>query len=471
MNKIVSVNPSTGTVNEEFKPYDAERVNGALKRSKQAFGVWSRLDVSQRCRYLENVASVLHARREEFARTITLEMGKPVRQAMGEVSKCAAMFEYFAKHAESILEPREVGGVSGSSYCSASSGGPKPQAASSVISFEPMGTVLAIKPWNFPFWQVLSAASHILAGGNVMLLKHSSNVPLCALKIEEVFAEAGLDEGVFQTLLIDGDMASSLIGKDGVDAVSFTGSLPAGREVAHMAGYHMKKCVLELGGSDPFIVMEDADIEKAAKVGVSSRFLNTGQTCISSKRFIVQEDVLEEFTSLFCEKTAELVMGDPFDPKTDIGSLVGEGAVKEIEGQVEDGLLKGAHARLSGGRIKGPGSFYAPVVLTSVNSDMKVMKEETFGPVAPIIGVDNAAEAIKLANDTEFGLGASVWSRDLCEASRIASGVKAGVMGINGFFRLEADMPFGGVKKSGIGRELSEFGFYEFMDIKSSCIY
>ncbi len=466
----MSANPSTGEVNEEFEPFDAERVNKALERSEQAFEQWSGLDVKQRCRYLEKVAKVLHDRREEFARTITLEMGKPIRQALGEVSKSASMFEYFAKNAESILEPREVDGVSAPSS-STSSDGTRPQAASSVISFEPMGTVLAIKPWNFPFWQVLSAASHILAGGNVMLLKHSSNVPICALKIEEVFAEAGLDEGVFQTLLIDGNSASSLIGRDGVDAVSFTGSLPAGREVARLAGYNMKKCVLELGGSDPFIVMEDADIEKAANVGVSSRFLNTGQTCISSKRFIVQEDVLEEFTSLFCEKAGELVIGDPLDPKTDIGPLVGEEAVKEVEAQVQDGLLKGAHLRLPGGRVNGPGSFYSPVVLTSVHSDMKVMREETFGPVAPIIGVDNSAEAIKIANDTEFGLGASVWSKDISKASCIASNIRAGVMGINGFFRLEADMPFGGVKKSGIGRELSEFGFYEFMDIKASRMY
>jgi succinate-semialdehyde dehydrogenase/glutarate-semialdehyde dehydrogenase len=327
--------------------------------------------------------------------------------------------------------------------------------------------VLAIKPWNFPFWQVLSAASHVLAGGNVMLLKHSSYVPMCALEIENIFLEAGFPEGVFQTLLIDGKMASSLISRDEVKAVSFTGGYDAGQKVAEIAAHKMKKFVLELGGSDPFIILDDANVGMAAKVGVASRFINTGQTCIAAKRFMVAEDVAEEFTERFVEHTLNLKIGDPMDPDTDIGPMVRNEQMLILEDQVRDAISRGAKALIPGGRMAVEGYMYSPTVLAEVSSEMKVMREETFGPVAPIITVKDEKEAIEIANDSEFGLGASVWSQDRDRAMRVATELETGMVGVNSFCTPQACLPFGGVKKSGMGRELSKHGFYEFMNIKS----
>jgi succinate-semialdehyde dehydrogenase/glutarate-semialdehyde dehydrogenase len=360
------------------------------------------------------------------------------------------MFDYFADNAERLLEPE-----------------PAEELCDSTIHYEPMGTVLAIKPWNFPFWQVLSAAAHVLAGGNVMLLKHSSYVPLCALEIENIFLEAGFPEGVFQTMLIDGKAASSLISKDEIKAISFTGGFDAGQKVAELSAHNMKKFVLELGGSDPFLVLDDANVEMAAKTGVPSRFINTGQTCIAAKRFIVMEDVADEFTERFVEGTNKLNIGDPMDPDTDIGPMVRDEQILALEEQVKDSISKGAEALVPGGRMAGNGYMYSPTVLSNVTKDMKVMSEETFGPVAPIITVKTEEEAIELANDSEFGLGASVWSQDRERAMRIASELETGMVGINSFCTPQACLPFGGVKKSGMGRELSRHGFLEFMNIKS----
>ncbi|MEA1984620.1 MAG: NAD-dependent succinate-semialdehyde dehydrogenase [Euryarchaeota archaeon] len=455
MDPIISINPATGKSFQQFKPYDEGRIDQVVKRARLAFEDWRNLDVSERSKYLINVASVMRDRKHDLGEMITREMGKPIKQSVPEVEKCAQMFEYFAKNAEQLLEPEAVEG----------------DLPSSSISFEPMGTVLCIKPWNFPFWQVLSAASHVLAGGNVVLLKHSSYVPGCALGIESIFAEAGLPEDIFQTLLIDGPTASGLIGRDGIDAVSFTGGLQAGRMVAEAAARNMKKCVCELGGSDPFIVLEDANLKEAAKVAAAGRFINAGQTCIASKRFIVADTIAEEFTSRFVEQTRDMVIGDPLDPNTDIGPLVREGSITMLEGQVRDAVAKGAGVALEGGRIPGPGYLFLPVILSGVTRDMKVMREETFGPVAPIITVRDEDEAIRCANDTDFGLGASIWSEDQDRVRRLAGDIQAGVVGVNGFFTPQADLPFGGVKKSGVGRELSHFGFYEFMNIKATKIY
>ncbi|WP_440952934.1 NAD-dependent succinate-semialdehyde dehydrogenase [Methanococcoides sp. FTZ1] len=454
MNTMISVNPATGKVNGEFGMNSPEEVDTILKKASETFLEWRSLAAAERAVYLEEVADVLRKDKQDLAETITKEMGKPIKQALPEVEKCATMFDYFAQNIESLLEPDVVDGD-----------------PSALISFEPMGVILAIKPWNFPLWQVLSAASHVLAGGNTMVLKHSSYVPMCALKIQEVFEKAGVPEGVFQTLLVDGATASSLISRPEIAAVSFTGSLPSGQKVAEAAGRNMKKCVLELGGSDPFIVLEDADLEEAAKVGVSGRFINTGQTCISSKRFIVAESVVDEFTSLFVEKTRALKLGDPLDPETDLGPLVSGEQVELLEEQVREAVSMGAKVLLEGGRLEGEGYYFSPVVLTNVTPEMGVMKNETFGPIAPIISVRDEAEALKIANASEFGLGASVWSSDEVKASSIACQIEAGVVGVNGFFRPQANMPFGGVKKSGIGRELSRFGFYEFMNIKSTRVY
>ncbi|QLC48911.1 NAD-dependent succinate-semialdehyde dehydrogenase [Methanolobus zinderi] len=451
MSTIRSINPATGTVIGEVDMHSDEQVNQILKKSAEAFEEWKRTDVSERNKLLHKVADLLRENKEQYGKLISAEMGKVIKQSIPEVSKCAEMFDYFADNAESFIEPE----TAGESSCGL------------MVHYEPMGTVLAIKPWNFPFWQVLSAAAHVLAGGNVMLLKHSSYVPMCALEIENIFKEAGFPEGVFQTLMIDGKTASSLITKDEVKAVSFTGGFDAGQKVAEIAARNMKKFVLELGGSDPFIVLDDANVEMAAKVGVPSRFINTGQTCIAAKRFIVVEDVADEFTERFVEHTLDLNIGDPMDPDTDIGPMVRDDQILILEDQVNDAISKGAEALVPGGRMAGTGYMYSPTVLTNVTRDMKVMHEETFGPVAPIIIAKDEKEAIEMANDSEFGLGASVWSQDRNRAMRVASELETGMVGINSFCTPQACLPFGGVKKSGMGRELSSHGFYEFMNIKS----
>ncbi|WP_094227445.1 NAD-dependent succinate-semialdehyde dehydrogenase [Methanolobus psychrotolerans] len=451
MTNISSINPSTGKVIGKIELHTDEQVSRMLKKSAEVFREWKRTDVSERNELLRKFAEILRKNKQEYGKLITTEMGKVMKQAVPEVTKCATMFDYFADNAEKMLEPEPA----------------EENSCDSMIHYEPMGTVLAIKPWNFPFWQVLSAAAHVLAGGNVMLLKHSSYVPMCALEIENIFLEAGFPEGVFQTLLIDGKTASSLISRDDVKAVSFTGGYDAGQKVAELAAHNMKKIVLELGGSDPFLILDDANVEMAAKVGVPSRFINTGQTCIAAKRFIVMEDVAEEFTERFVELTGNLKIGDPMDPETDIGPMVREEQVHILESQVSDAISKGAKALIPGGRMKSEGYMYSPTVLRNVSRNMKVMREETFGPVAPIITVKTEDEAIELANDSEFGLGASVWSQDRNRAMRIASELETGMIGINSFCTPQACLPFGGVKKSGMGRELSRHGFYEFMNIKS----
>ncbi|MCQ6961635.1 NAD-dependent succinate-semialdehyde dehydrogenase [Methanolobus chelungpuianus] len=451
MTTIQSVNPATGKVISEVEMHTEEQVSRMLRISAGTFSEWKRTDVSERSELLHKVAEILRRNKQQYGELISTEMGKVIKQAVPEVAKCADMFDYFADNAEKMLEPEPA----------------EEGACNSFIHYEPVGTVLAIKPWNFPFWQVLSAASHVLAGGNVMLLKHSSYVPLCALEIENIFTEAGFPEGIFQTLLIDGRTASGLISRNEVKAVSFTGGHDAGQKVAELAARNMKKFVLELGGSDPFIVLDDANVEMAAKVGVPSRFMNTGQTCIAAKRFIVAEAIAEEFTERFVELTGKLTIGDPLDPQTDIGPMVREEQVRLLEDQVLDAVSKGAKILAQGGRMKSEGYMYSPTVLSHVGRDMRVMREETFGPVAPIISVRDETEAIGLANDSEFGLGASVWSQDRDRAMRVASELETGMVGINSFCTPQACLPFGGVKKSGMGRELSRHGFLEFMNIKS----
>lgn len=453
--KMVSINPATGEINKEFELYSQEKINEAVRKSRAAFSEWKNLDISDRAEYLTNAAKVLRKRKKELGEIITMEMGKPIKESIPEVEKCAWALEYFAQNAKRFLEPQIV----------------ETDARKSCVSFEPRGTILCIMPWNFPFWQALRFAAPALSGGNVVLLKHSSYVPLCALELEKVFLEAGFPEGVFQTLLIDGSTASSLIKRKEIDAVSLTGSVSAGQKVAEVCGQNMKKFVLELGGSDPFIVLADADIEKVAKAGVASRFLDAGQSCIAAKRFIVIESIAEEFTSKFVEYAADLKVGDPMDPDTDIGPLVREEQIELLEEQVKDALSKGARALLEGGRLERNGFFYSPIVLSDVTQEMKVLKEETFGPVAPVIPVKDESSAINVANDSELGLGASIWSGDRDKALRLAKELEAGVVAVNSPVKSDPRLPFGGVKKSGIGRELSKFGLYEFMNIKSISVY
>lgn len=455
MKKIVSINPATGEINREFEPYTEDRINRAVKKSKAAFSEWKALDASEREGYLNSAAKVLRRRKRELGEIITREMGKAIKESVPEIEKCAWALEYFAENAERFLEPEVV----------------ETDAKKAYVSFEPRGTVLSIMPWNFPFWQAIRFGAPALSGGNVVLLKHSSYVPLCALELEKVFLEAGFPEGVYQTLLIDGSTASGLIRRDEINAVSLTGSVSAGQKVAEEAGKNMKKVVLELGGSDPFIVLEDADIEEAARVAVASRFLDAGQSCIAAKRFIVAQSIAEKFTSRFVEFAGELNVGDPMDENTDIGPLVREEQIELLERQVKDALSRGAKALLEGGRLQRKGFFYSPVILSNVSEGMKVLKEETFGPVAPVVPVKDGREAVKIANSTEFGLGASVWSKDREKALRLSMELEAGVVAVNSLVRSDPRLPFGGVKKSGLGRELSRFGLYEFMNIKSISVY
>ncbi len=455
MNLISSINPATGKTIKQFQPYSEEQINATLKKADTAFCEWKELDVSERSKLLSDFSQLLRNRKQELGELITLEMGKVIKQSVGEIVKCADTIDYFAAHAEELMHSEQI----------------ETDASESLVSYEPMGPVLTIKPWNFPFWQVLSAASHILASGNVMLLKHSSYVPMCALKMEELTLEAGFPEGVFQTLIIDGSTASSLISRDEIKAISFTGSDIAGKKVAELAARNMKKFVLELGGSDPFIVLSDADVEKAATVAVPSRCINTGQTCIAAKRFIVAQEVAEEFTMKFVELTEKLKLGDPLDKNTEIGPLVRDEQISMLEQQVKDAIAKGAKVLVPGGRVNREGFFYAPTVLAKVNPEMKVMTEETFGPVAPIIVVEDEQEAITVANSTQFGLGASIWTEDREKGKLIARRLETGMVAVNAFFRPEACMPFGGIKGSGMGREMAKHGFYEFMHLKSIKIY
>ena len=455
MTLISSIDPTTGKIIKQFQPHSKEQINAALKKADTVFHEWKELDVSERSTLLSGFSQLLRSRKQELGELITLEMGKVIKQSVAEVVKCADTFDYFAAHAEELMQPEEA----------------ETDAACSMVSYEPMGPVLAIKPWNFPFWQVLSAASHILAAGNVMLLKHSSYVPMCALKMEELFLEAGFPEGVFQTLLTDGPTASSLISRNEIKAVSFTGGDIAGKKVAELAARNMKKFVLELGGSDPFIVLADADVEKAATLAVPSRCINTGQTCIAAKRFIVAQEVAEEFTCKFVELTEKLKLGDPMDKNTDIGPLVREEQISILEQQVEDAIAKGARPLVPGGKMEREGFFYSPTVLENVSLDMKVMTEETFGPVAPMITFRKEQEAIRIANSTQFGLGASIWTKDREKGALLARKLETGMVAVNAFFRPEACMPFGGIKGSGMGREMAKQGFYEFMHIKSIKIY
>ncbi|MBP2030033.1 succinate-semialdehyde dehydrogenase/glutarate-semialdehyde dehydrogenase [Methanohalophilus levihalophilus] len=455
MKKMVSRNPATGEINEEFELYSGERIDQTLTRARSTFLEWKDLDISERAHHLKMAAAQLRKEKDELGRIITIEMGKPIKESVPEVEKCAWALEYFAENAEEFLAPEAV----------------ETDAMESGVSFEPKGVILSIMPWNFPFWQALRFGAPALVGGNTVILKHASSVPMCALAIEKVLLDAGLLEGVFQTLLIDGKTASELIDRDEIAAVTFTGSLNAGSKVAEAAGRNMKKAVLELGGSDPFIVLDDANVEMAAEVGVNSRFLNGGQSCIAAKRFIVTEAVADEFLRVFVESAKQLKVGDPMDPQTDIGPLVNPEQVDLIDAQVKDAVDKGAGTLLEGGRIDSPGSFYKPVVLSNVNENMRVLKEETFGPVAPIVIVKDENEAIRVAGSTDFGLGASIWTEDREHAMELEKHIESGVVSVNSMVASDPRLPFGGTKKSGIGRELYKYGLYEFMNIKSIKVY
>ncbi len=444
-----SVNPFTGEVIKEFDTLTFEKASEEIEKSRQSFAKWKEVPVGERVLYLRKAAVVLRNDKQHLAEIMTKEMGKPIKESLAEVEKCAWVCEYYADNAENFLKEEII----------------KTDSKKSYVRFDPLGVIFAVMPWNFPFWQVFRFAAPALAAGNVGILKHASNVPQCALAIEKVFSDSGLPEHVFKSLLIDSKVANQVIGF--VDGVALTGSTSAGQKVGETAGKNIKKLVLELGGSDPFIVLDDADVDKAAKTAVKGRMINAGQSCIAAKRFIVHEKVAKDFEEKFVKYMKELKVGNPMDPETDVGPMAKEEFVKDIERQVNDARDKGAKILAGGSRLDGNEYFYLPTVISNVNDTMKVVTEETFGPVAPIIIVKNDEEAVMIANNTEFGLGSSIWTENRDRAERIASKIDAGCVFINDFVKSDPRLPFGGTKSSGIGRELSHYGLKEFVNIKT----
>ena len=382
-------------------------------------------------------------------------MGKPIKQSLGEVEKCAWTAEVYAEKTGEWLED-EIVEADGKNH---------------MVSFEPLGTILSIMPWNFPFWQALRFAIPTLMAGNVSILRHSNVVPQCALAIEEAFKESGFPENVFRTIITDHDAISDLIKSDHIQGVSLTGSTGAGSRVAELAGKNLKKVVLELGGSDPFIVLEDANIENAARNAVTGRTINSGQSCIAAKRFIVNEKIFEEFSKIFSENIGKLIVDDPMKMDTDVGPLVNREGLIQMEDFMKDAISRGAKMLTGGSKLDMKGYFFKPAVLVNVTTDMKVLKDEVFGPIAPVIMVKSDEEALKIANDSKFGLGASVWTDDFGKGMKIAKKLEAGDVFINSIVKSDPRMPFGGIKKSGIGRELSKYGLKEFVNVKGINIY
>jgi acyl-CoA reductase-like NAD-dependent aldehyde dehydrogenase len=451
--KVKTINPATEEVLNEYKIMTKEQINDKVKKAQITFQDWKK-DASKRTDLLHDFANQLRKDKENLARRATNEMGKAIKEARSEVEKCAWAMEYYADNGQ-ILSTDEVVNT---------------DARKTVIRFQPIGVIGSIMPWNFPYWQALRFAAPSLMIGNTIVLKPASATMQCGIEIEKTFNKVGLPDGVFQTLVGDSSVAESLIDSD-INAVTFTGSVPVGAKVAQRATSQIKKTVLELGGSDPFIVCEDADIEKASNGAVKGRFINCGQSCIASKRFIVVKNVANEFIEKFVQKTEKLKVGDPLSDDTDIGPLVNAGGLKKIDSQVKESVKEGAEVLTGGEQIGKKGYFYRPTVLKNVNPKMQIAQEEVFGPVAPIIVTDNEVEAIELANDSEYGLGASIWTQDLDKAERLSSSVESGIVSVNNVVASDPRVPFGGVKKSGFGRELSRYGMLEFVNIKSVRFY
>ena len=448
---IISSNPANEQVLGTYAFHTQDQVEAFVGQAVSAQRDWARLAVESRCALLPRVAAVLRKNKSVYARIITLEMGKPIAEAEGEIEKCAWTCEFYAQEAPKYLADQSVAS----------------NASESSVVFDPLGVLLAIMPWNYPFWQFIRFAAPALAAGNAALLRHASNVPQCALALEAAFKEAGAPAGLVTTLLVEHQVVQQLIADPRVAALTLTGSTEVGKQIAAQAGRAMKKQVLELGGSDPFIVLADADIELAAKTAVKARFSNTGQSCISSKRFIVESSVANRFAALLCEGVAALKIGDPLERECTIGPLARGNLRDDLHAQVERSIAAGATLLMGGRPVDGPGYFYAPTVLDHVTPQMAAGCEETFGPVAAIIRVADVEEALQVANDTEFGLGAALWTSDLKRARELVRRIEAGAVFVNGLVASDARLPFGGIKQSGYGRELGEFGIREFTNVKT----
>ncbi len=448
---LQSINPATEETLGTYKVHSSRQIADAVRQAAAAFRNWRNSSFAGRATPMHAAAAYLRVHKPRLASLITAEMGKPIVESEGEVEKCAWNCDYYADQAESLLKDEPRASAATSSY----------------VQYTPLGIVLAIMPWNFPFWQVFRFAAPAIMAGNTAILKHASNVPQCALAIEEVFREAGFPRGVFTALLISGKAAGALIEDPHIAAVTLTGSEGAGSEVASQAGKVIKKTVLELGGSDPFIVLEDADLEEAVKTGVRARFQNTGQSCIAAKRFIVAESVFEQFQDRFVEEVKKLKVGDPADRSTQIGPLARPDLLDGLERQVSRSIETGARLLWGGTRRPGRGYYFEPTVLSEVNTDQPAACEEVFGPVAALMKVRNESEAIQWANCSPYGLGSSLWTTDIHRAKRLARGIEAGQVFVNGMVVSDPRLPFGGVKRSGYGRELSEFGIREFVNIQT----
>ena len=452
--RLVSQNPYTGQVMGEFEAMTFEDSVQEVQKSRRAFLYWKKASVRERAGHLQAVSRRLRDQQRTFAETITREMGKPIGQSLAEIEKCAWLIDHFAENSAKFLQEEMV----------------ETDALKSYIAFEPLGIILGIMPWNFPFWQVFRFAIPALMAGNVCLLKHASNVPSTALAIERLFKDAGGPDHVFKALLIDSQVAGQLIERELVDGVSLTGSVEAGSQIASLAGRHIKKFVLELGGSDPFIVLEDADIAKTARMALQARMINSGQSCIAAKRFIVMAAIAGPFLEALERELATVRIGNPLESATTIGPLAKREFVEVLSGQLEDAKRKEGRVVYGPAPPPGEGFFFRPAIVSNVRQDMRIITEEVFGPILPVLVAKSEESLIAMANATPYGLGASIWTGDLARGERLAGELSAGFVAINDVVKSDPRLPFGGIKKSGIGRELSHYGLKEFVNIKSVVI-
>ena len=448
---IASINPTTGETLKTFSALSPQQIEEKLQLAAETFRTYRRTSFADRSRMMQHAAEILESEKLAFGKIMTSEMGKPIKAAVSEAEKCAWVCRYYAESAQHHLADQVV----------------ETNAQKSYVHFQPLGPVLAVMPWNFPFWQVFRFAAPALMAGNVGLLKHASNVPQCALAIEEIFTRAGFPQGAFQTLLIGSGAVEAVINDPRAVAATLTGSEPAGSSVAANAGKHIKKTVLELGGSDPFIVMPSANLDEAVTTAVKARTINNGQSCIAAKRFIVAAEIYDEFERRFVSQMQALRIGDPMEESTEIGPLATAQIVKDLEEQVKKAVASGARVLTGGRRVDRPGNFFEPTVLVDVDISSPVSCEEIFGPVAMLFRASSINEAIKIANATPFGLGAAAWTNDADEQRRFIDELDAGSVFVNGMVASDPRLPFGGVKHSGYGRELAEFGIREFVNIKT----
>ncbi|MCL4549036.1 MAG: NAD-dependent succinate-semialdehyde dehydrogenase [Bacteroidetes bacterium] len=448
---IQTINPANGKVLKSFTELSRAEVFEAIEKADEEFQSWRETDFGSRSKLMKNAARILRDGKEHYGRILTLEMGKTITQAIAEVEKCSWVCDYYADNAEKILGDEIV----------------KTDASESYVRFDPLGIILAVMPWNFPFWQVFRFAAPTLMAGNVCLLKHASNVPMSAIAIEEIFMKAGFPIGAFKTLLVGSALVKEIIEHPKVKAATLTGSEPAGKNVAQACGSKLKKTVMELGGSDPFIVLEDADIDQAVKTAVTARLINNGQSCIAAKRFIIVEKIYEEFGKKFVDRMRNTKVGDPLKHETELGPIAREDLLLELDQQVKQSVAKGAVVLCGGKRIEREGFFYEPTVVANLKKGMPAYDDEIFGPVASLIKAKDEKDAVAIANDSSFGLGASLWTANISKAKELAGEIQSGSVFINGMVKSDPRLPFGGIKNSGYGRELSHYGIKEFVNIKT----